>query len=122
MEARSVSRFIRVSPRKARLVADLIRGKSVDEAMGILALTQKKASPILRKVVLSASANVQFMNDGQVGVVTLARDFIKQVMNRLPKEMKPQGAQNFETGDIVALKEVLPDDELMMMTLRPAFW
>jgi len=64
MEARAVSRFIRVSPRKARLVADLIRGKSVDEAMGILALTPKKASPILRKTVLSASANVKFKNDG----------------------------------------------------------
>ena len=35
MEARSVSRFIRISPRKARIVADLIRGKSVDEAMQI---------------------------------------------------------------------------------------
>ena len=65
MEARSVSRFIRVSPRKARLVADLIRGKSVDEALGILALTPKKASPILRKTVLSAAANVRFADDGE---------------------------------------------------------
>ena len=60
MEARAVSRYIRISPRKARLVADLIRGKSVDEALGILALTPKKASPILRKAILSAAANVQF--------------------------------------------------------------
>ncbi len=45
MEARAVSRYIRISPRKARLVADLIRGKNVDEALGILALTPKKASP-----------------------------------------------------------------------------
>ena len=65
MEARAVSRFIRVSPRKARLVADLIRGKSVDEALGILALTPKKASPILRKTVLSAAANVRFADDGE---------------------------------------------------------
>ena len=60
MEARSVTRFIRLSPRKGRIVADLIRGKSVDEALGILALMPKKASPILRKVVLWASANAQF--------------------------------------------------------------
>jgi len=66
MEARAVSRFIRVSPRKARQVADLIRGKSVDEALGILALTPKKASPILRKTVLSAAANAQYENDGEV--------------------------------------------------------
>ena len=78
MEARSVCRFIRVSPRKARIVADLIRGKNVDEAMGILALTPKKASPILRKVVLSAAANVQFMNDGQVAM-TNSDIFIKEI-------------------------------------------
>ena len=66
MEAQAISRFVRVSPRKSRIVADLIRGKSVAEALGILALTPKKASPILRKVVLSASANVRVMNDGEI--------------------------------------------------------
>ncbi len=65
MEARSVSRFIRLSPRKARIVADLIRGKSVDEAMGILALTPKKASPILRKAVLSATANAKSNSENE---------------------------------------------------------
>ena len=39
MEASAVSRYIRISPRKARIVADLVRGKSVEEALGILALT-----------------------------------------------------------------------------------
>ena len=63
MEARSVSRFIRISPRKARLVADEIRGKSIEEALGILALTPKKAAPILRKAVLSATANVRDKDD-----------------------------------------------------------
>jgi len=78
MEARAVSRFIRISPRKARLVADLIRGKSVEEALGILALTPKKASPILRKVVNAASANVQFMNDGAVSM-TNSDIFVKEI-------------------------------------------
>jgi len=64
MEALATSKHIRISARKARLVADLIRGKSVDEALGILALTPKKASPILKKVMLSAAANVMFKNDG----------------------------------------------------------
>ena len=63
MEARAVSRFIRISPRKARLVADLIRGKSIEDALGILALTPKKASPILRQAVLSATANVRNKDD-----------------------------------------------------------
>ncbi|MBE0564787.1 MAG: 50S ribosomal protein L22 [Krumholzibacteria bacterium] len=68
MEARAVSRYIRISPRKARLVADLIRGKNVDEALGILALTPKKASPYLRKAVLSAAANARNRSDGDVRV------------------------------------------------------
>ena len=63
MEARAVSRYIRISPRKARLVADLVRGKSVEEALHILALTPKKASPLLRKTILSAAANARFLND-----------------------------------------------------------
>jgi large subunit ribosomal protein L22 len=64
MEARAVSRYIRISPRKARLVADLVRGKSVAQALGILALTPKKASPILRKAILSAAANVRQQSEG----------------------------------------------------------
>ena len=65
MEARASAHHIRLSPRKARLVADLIRGKSVADALSILTLTQKKASPILRKVMLSAAANVRFQDDGE---------------------------------------------------------
>ena len=78
MEARSVSRFIRLSPRKARVVADLIRGKSVDEALGILALTPKKASPILRKTVLSASANAKSLNESD-RAMTDSDIFIKEI-------------------------------------------
>ena len=68
MQARSLVRFVRVSPRKTRIVANLIRGKSIDEALGILALTPKKASPILAKAILSAAANVQVKNDGAVAM------------------------------------------------------
>jgi large subunit ribosomal protein L22 len=78
MEARSVSRFIRLSPRKARIVADLIRGKSVDEALGILALMPKKASPILAKAVLSATANVRNKNEGEKKLAKSAI-FIKEI-------------------------------------------
>ena len=63
MEARAVSRYVRISPRKARIVANLVRGKSVDQALNILALTPKKASPILKKTIMSAAANARFMND-----------------------------------------------------------
>ena len=71
MEALATSKHVRISPRKARLVANLIRGKSVDEALGILALTPKKASPIIQKVMLSAAANVKFKNDGAKASLTI---------------------------------------------------
>lgn len=44
MEARAITRFVRLSPRKARLVADLVRGKSALEALDTLEFTNKKSS------------------------------------------------------------------------------
>ncbi|MCB1089828.1 MAG: 50S ribosomal protein L22, partial [Verrucomicrobiae bacterium] len=49
METRAVLRGVRLSADKGRLVADLIRGKKVDQALNILNFTQKKAAPIVRK-------------------------------------------------------------------------
>jgi large subunit ribosomal protein L22 len=53
--------------------------KTVEEALGILALTPKKASPILRKAVLSATANAQFKNDGERTTMTNSDIFIKEI-------------------------------------------
>ena len=50
-------RYIRISPRKVRLVADLIRGMDVDEAIRTLKFTQKRSAPIVSKLVSSAVAN-----------------------------------------------------------------
>jgi len=50
-------RFARISPRKVRLVADLIRGRDANEAMSILKFTNKRASYFLRKALQSAIAN-----------------------------------------------------------------
>jgi large subunit ribosomal protein L22 len=52
------------SPRKARLVADLIRGKKVAYALGILSHQPQAAAPVLKKVLMSAVANWQEKNDG----------------------------------------------------------
>ena len=57
MEAKARARFIRISPQKARLVADTIRGKNVDEAITTLRFMPKKGARILRKVLESAVAN-----------------------------------------------------------------
>ena len=59
METRATLRGVRLSVDKGRLVADLIRGKKVDQALNILQFTQKKAAVIIKKVLESAIANVE---------------------------------------------------------------
>ncbi len=56
-EVIAVEKYIRMSPRKVRLVAGLIRGKSVEEAIGILKMTPKEAARAVEKAVNSAAAN-----------------------------------------------------------------
>jgi large subunit ribosomal protein L22 len=57
MEAKAIAKSLRISPIKARLVVDLIRGKDVNEALNILNNTNKKTSKFVIKVVNSAVAN-----------------------------------------------------------------
>ncbi|MCA1962158.1 MAG: 50S ribosomal protein L22 [Desulfomonile sp.] len=57
MEWEATLRHARISPSKARLVADLVRGKSVDDALALLRFTPQKAARILTKVIRSAVAN-----------------------------------------------------------------
>jgi large subunit ribosomal protein L22 len=59
MEVRASARHIRVSPRKARLVCDAVRGKDLREAMATLRFLPQKSSDIIAKVVKSAAANAE---------------------------------------------------------------
>ena len=59
MEARAITRFIRLSPRKVRLVVDQIRGKGVEEALNILKFTPKRSALIVSKTLRTAVANAE---------------------------------------------------------------
>lgn len=59
MEAKAHARYVRISPRKVKIVIDLIRGKKVNEAISILRYTPKKAARIVEKVLKSAMANAE---------------------------------------------------------------
>lgn len=59
MEAKAKARFIKISPRKARVVADLVRGKDVDEAIKLLTFTRRAGARPIRKVIESAVANAR---------------------------------------------------------------
>ena len=63
MEAKAINRFIGSSPRKMRLVIDLIRGQSVDKAMEILHFSTKHASKDAEKTLRSAVSNLMSMDD-----------------------------------------------------------
>lgn len=56
-EARAIGYDLRVTPRKARLVVDLVRGKDLNEALGILDNLRRSAAPLVAKVIKSAAAN-----------------------------------------------------------------
>src|SRR5512135_3507033 len=64
MEARAINRYVGTSPRKMRLVIDLIRGKRVDEALHILHFSPKSASKVAEKVLRSAVSNLQNQDEG----------------------------------------------------------
>lgn len=59
MEAKAIGRHLRVSPRKARITIDLIRGKEVGEAAAILKFTPKRASEYISKILNAAVANAE---------------------------------------------------------------
>ncbi|AGB40206.1 ribosomal protein L22, bacterial type [Halobacteroides halobius DSM 5150] len=65
MEAKAIAKEVRISPRKARLVIDLVRDKEIGEAIGILKNTPKKAAGIIEKVLNSAVANAEH-NHGMI--------------------------------------------------------
>lgn len=75
MEAKAIAKTVRIAPRKARLVADLVRGKSVVDAIVTLANTNKAASPIIDKVIKSAAANA--VNNHSMNEETL---YVKEIL------------------------------------------
>jgi len=75
MEVKSINRYVGSSPRKMRLVVDLIRGKGVEEALSILHFVPKHAAATLEKVVRSAISNYQ--NRDEAGRVDTATLYIK---------------------------------------------
>jgi large subunit ribosomal protein L22 len=59
MESRAVARYIRISPRKVRLIMDEIRGKKIEEALNQLSFAPQRGAFILQKLINSAVANAE---------------------------------------------------------------
>ncbi len=88
MEAKAIARNIRISPQKARLVADCVRGKSVDEALNTLSAIPKKAARIIKKVLESALANADQNPNIDVDTLYVKKIFVDK--GPILKRWKPR--------------------------------
>ena len=88
METRAYLKGTRLSPQKAGLVANAIRGKSVQEAMDVLVFNKQKGSAIIKKLLVSAIANAENNNNADVDLLSVKTIIVNQGM-RL-KRMKPR--------------------------------
>ena len=78
MEARAMARFVRVTPRKARRVVDLIRGMPADEAKAVLAFAPQSASDPVGKVLASAIANADHGGGRDRGMLWVRRAWVDE--------------------------------------------
>ncbi|MCA0758414.1 50S ribosomal protein L22 [Paenibacillus sp. N4] len=102
-EAKAHAKFVRIAPRKAQLVADLIRGKQVGDAIAILRHTPKSASPILEKLLNSAIANAEHNFQLDVNKLFISQAFVNQgpTMKRFrPRAMGRASRINKRTSHI----------------------
>lgn len=90
MEAIAKHNFARISPQKARLVADQIRGKSVDQALELLTFSNKKAAELVKKVLESAIANAEHNEGADIDNLRVAKIFVDEgpVMKRIMPRAK----------------------------------
>ena len=106
MQAKAVAKQIRIAPRKARLVIDLIRGKQVGEAIAILRNTPKSASPVVEKLLKSAIANAEHNYEMEPNSLVVEQAFVDEgaTMKRFrPRAMGRAGKINKRTSHITVI-------------------
>lgn len=109
MEAKAIARYVRIAPRKLRIVIDLIRGKAVGEAFAILKHTPKVGSEVIKKVLRSAVANAEHNYDMNVDNLIVSSCFIDQgpTMKRIHPRFRGQAFKILKRSShvTVAVKE-----------------
>ena len=78
VQVSATAKRLRVSPRKARLVADQVRGKPVSEAVDILSFSTLKSAPLLRKVLESAIANAENNEGADIDELKISEVFVNE--------------------------------------------
>jgi large subunit ribosomal protein L22 len=88
MEFRAQARFMRVSPQKARLVLDLIKGRRVEDALNTLAFTKKRVAPTIEKLVRSAVENANYLSSEKGVDVDVDNLYVKRAVANDGPRMK----------------------------------
>src|SRR5881275_2363095 len=88
MEFRAEARFMRVSPQKARLVLDLIKGRRVEEAMNTLTYTKKRVAATVEKVLRSALENANYLSTEKGVDVDVDNLYVKRAIANDGPRMK----------------------------------
>jgi len=88
MEFTAKARFMRVSPQKARLVLDMIKGRRVEDAMNMLAFTNKRIAPTVSKLLRSAIENATYLSNEKGMDVDVDRLYVKQAVANEGPRMK----------------------------------
>jgi len=93
METRAIVRGVRLSADKGRLVADMVRGKKVDQAINILTFTPKKAAGIIKKALESAIANAEHNDGADIDELKVKTIFVEQAatLKRFSARAKGRG-------------------------------
>ena len=93
METNANLRGVRLSAQKGRLVADLVRGKPVDQALSILAFSPKKGAGIIKKVLESAIANAEHNEGADIDTLKVKTIYVDQgaVLKRFTARAKGRG-------------------------------
>ena len=93
METKATLRSARLSAQKGRLVADLIRGKKVDQALNILTFSPKKGAVLIKKVLESAIANAEHNDGADIDELTVKTIYVEKgaVLRRFTARAKGRG-------------------------------
>ncbi|MDD2667817.1 MULTISPECIES: 50S ribosomal protein L22 [Zoogloea] len=93
METKAILRGVRLSEQKGRLVADLVRGKSVEQALAILTFSPKKGAKIIKKVVESAIANAEHNDGADIDTLRVKTIYVEQgtTLKRFTARAKGRG-------------------------------
>lgn len=91
MVSKAIARFTRISPRKARVVVDLVRGRQAGEALQLLEFTKKSGAPILKKLIESAVANARTTSPGvDLDALFIETAFVDKAPNKHMRRWRPR--------------------------------